>query len=241
MFNPQVAQRQNGLVTLYLSTKYPAPPVPFELQSHISADDWAIRVPALTKLAGRYYKPVFERVWLVLAIVITLIIPLATYNLLFHAIFGKTATDQTSKSIVARLIGVVIFFGSLALFWLPIFTWKQIGKRRVNALLATYATADAARPRFSGDPVGSSFVPKWSVNTPGVFTTQTILTITTPPVDPVTSFHPDAYLPAYIGKAEDSQGAYFYPYPSEKQGGEGGLPRMSVVGGYYAANVNVKV
>jgi len=240
MFNPQVAQRQDGRVTLYLSTKYSPPPVPFELQSHISADDWAVRVPALTKLAGRYYKPVFERVWLVLAIVITILIPITTYTPIFNAIYGKDASGAASKSVVARLISIVVFFAALALFWLPVFIWKRIGKRRVNALLAKYAAADAARPRFNSDSAGSSFIPKWSVNTPGVFTMHTILTITTPRVDPVTSFHPDAYLPAYIGKAEDSQGAYFYPYPAEKQG-EGGLPRMSVVGGGYYANVNEKV
>jgi hypothetical protein len=238
MFNPQVAQRQNGRVTLYLSTKYPPPPVPFELQGHISADDWAVRIPALTNLAAKYYKPVLERVWLVMAIIITLLIPVTTYMPLYRAMYGS---DGSGKGFVPRFIGVLLFFAALALFWLPIFIWKRIGKRRVNALLAKYAAADAARPRFNSDLSGSDFVPKWSVNTPGVFTSQIILTITTPPVDPVSSFHPDAYLPAYIGRAEETQGAYFYPYPNEKQG-EGGLPRMSVVGGgYYAANVNEKV
>ncbi|KIJ54665.1 hypothetical protein M422DRAFT_24570 [Sphaerobolus stellatus SS14] len=227
MFNPQVAQRENGRVTLYLNKKYPAPPVPFELQGHISADDWAIRIPALTNLASKYYKPTFERVWLVLAIVITLIIPLATYQPIFNIIYRNT-NNNASKGIGARLIGMAIFLAALALFYAPIYIWKFIGQRRVKALLTRYSSADAARSPVTG------FVPKWCINTPGVFTTQTILTITTPPVDPMSSFHPDAYLPAYIGKAEEAQGAYFYPYPPAAAH-EGGLPRMSVVGGGYAA------
>jgi len=226
MFNSQiVAQRQDGQVTLYLSKKYPSPPVPFELQGHISPDDWSIRVPALTKLAARYYKPIFERVWLCVAIVITLILPLALYTPIFHAIYGNDEA-RSSKSIVARMIGLVIFLAALLLFWTPVFIWKSIGNRRVRSLLASYSAADAARSPMSG------FVPKWKVTTPGVFATHTILTITTPPTVPITSFHPDAYLPAYIGKAEEAQGAYFYPYPAASR--EAGLPRMSVIGGYGA-------
>lgn len=75
------------------------------------------------------------------------------------------------------------------------------GKRRVGTLLASYAALDAANPSASG------FIPKWSMNTPGVFSSHTILTITTPPDAPITSFHPDAYLPTYISKAEEAQGS----------------------------------
>ena len=116
----------------------------------------------------------------------------------------------------------------------------------MRALLASYAKADAARPSPSG------FVPKWNLTIPGVFSSYTILTITTPAAVPITSFHPDAYLPVYISKAEEAQGlfitlavlpvslaekptmigAYFYPYPAASR--EAGLPRMSVVGGYGA-------
>jgi len=236
MFNPQVAQREDGRVSLYLNRKYPAPPVPFELQGHISPDDWAIRIPALTNLASKYYKPVFERVWLIIAVIVTLIIPLATYQPIFDALYGNETNTSASKGIGARLIGMAIFVAALALFWAPIFIWKQIGTRRVQALIARYSAADAARSPVTG------FVPKWRINTPGVFTTQTILTITTPPVAPTSSFHPDAYLPAYIGKAEEAQGAYFYPYPPAPSH-EGGLPRMSVVGGggYQAATYTEKV
>jgi len=230
MFNPQVAQREDGHVTLYLSKKYAPPPVPFELQGHISSDDWNIRVPALTNLASKYYKPIFERVWLVLAVIITLIIPIATYGPIFNSLYHENNAGS-SKAFAARALGLVIFLASLFLFWLPVYIWKLIGRRRVQALLNRYSAADAARPPASG------FIPKWSMNTPGVFTTQTILTITTPPVAPMSSFHPDAYLPAYIGKAEEAQGAYFYPYPPNPVH-EGGLPRMSVVGGGYAQAAN---
>jgi len=224
MYNPPVAQRENGQVTLYLSTKFAPPPVPFELQGHISSDDWAVRVPALTKLSARYYKPIFERIWLACAIIITLIIPLALYGLIFHGIYGRDEVEG-SKSLLARLLGLLIFLAALAVFWTPIYIWKQIGKRRVRALLASYAAADAARSTLSG------FIPKWTINTPGIFSTRIILTITTPPAAPITSFHPDAYIPAYIGKAEEAQGAYFYPYPTPNR--EAGLPRMSVVGRDY--------
>jgi len=225
-----VAERQDGQVTLYLSKNHPVPPVPFELQGHIAPDDWAIRVPALTKLAARYYKPVFERVWLCFAVLITLILPLALYRPIFFALYGRDGVES-SKYFAARAIGFVIFLAALMLFWSPVFVWKRIGKGRVNTLLATYAGADAARP------VNSGFVPQWKITTPGVFSTHTILTITTPPSAPITTFHPDAYLPAYIGKAEEAQGAYFYPYPTASR--EAGLPRMSVVGGYGAVQEKV--
>jgi len=229
MFNsPGIAQREDGKVTLYLSKAHSCPPVPFELQGHIAPDDWAIRVPTLTKLAGRYYKPVLERVYLFIAVMVTIIVPLALSRPIFNAIYGKDEAES-STFFVARLVGFAIFLVALLLFWSPVFVWKTIGKRRVRSLLASYAEADAVRPSASG------FIPKWTINTPGVFTTQTILTITTPPDVAVTSFHPDAYLPTYIGKAEEAQGAYFYPYPAATH--EAGLPRMSVVGGYGAQKV----
>lgn len=232
MFNPHVAERQNGTVTLYLSPKFPTPPVPFELSGHIAADDWAMRVPALTRLASRYYKPIFERIWLALAIAVTLIIPLVVYQPIFIAIYGNSR-NNSSGNMLAHFIGLLMFFFALAICWAPIYIWKTIGNRRVQALLASYSAADAARSSLS------SFVPKWSINTPGILTTQTILTITTPPADPITSFHPDAYLPAYVGKADEAQGAYFYPYPVAAQGA--GLPRMSVVGGGGYSSINEKV
>jgi len=224
------AQRENGQVTLYLNKRHPVPPVPFELQGHIAPDDWAIRVPALTKLAARYYKPVFERIWMFFALLITLVLPLALYRPIFIALYGRDSAEA-SKYFAARLIGFVIFLAALIIVWSPVFIWKTIGKRRVGALLARYAAADAMRPSHTG------FVPQWKITTPGVFSTHTILTITTPPSAPITSFHPDAYLPAYIGKAEEAQGAYFYPYPAASR--EPGLPRMSVVGGYGAVQEKV--
>jgi len=228
MFNPSgVAQRDDGQVTLYLSKAHPCPPVPFELQGHISADDWAMRVPAITKLAARYYKPMFERIWLFFAVAITLVLPLALYRPIFDSIYGHDHTES-SKLFAARAIGFVIFFAALLLFWSPVFIWKSIGNRRVRTLLASYSDADAARSSLSG------FVPIWKITTPGVFSSHTILTITTPPTAPITTFHPDAYLPAYIGKAQEAQGAYFYPYPADSTSREAGLPRMSVVGGYGA-------
>ncbi|GJJ06635.1 hypothetical protein Clacol_000829 [Clathrus columnatus] len=221
---PGVAQRGNGHVCLHLSAKSPPPPIPFELQGLISADDWAIRVPALTKLASRYYKPLFERIWLIVSLLITLIIPLAAYSSIDRAIFGKDEASG-SKAFIGRLIAVIVFFTVLAVFWVPIFLWKRIGTRRVNSLLASYAAVDQKQ---SPSP---SFIPKWSMNTPGFINMEIKLNITTPPVAPVTVFHPDAYLPSFIGQTQ-TRGAYFYPYPSAAA--EAGLPHMSVVGRSYA-------
>ena len=74
------------------------------------------------------------------------------------------------------------------------------------ALLASYSKLDAARSS------ANRFIPKWKLSIPGVFSTHTVLTITIPPAAPITSFHPDAYLPAYISKAEEAQGSFFAVY-----------------------------
>jgi len=221
---PGVAQRGNGHVCLHLSAKLPPPPIPFELQGLIAADDWAIRVPALTKLACKYYKPLFERIWIITSLLITLIIPLAAYSSIDQAIFGKDESEG-SKAFVGRLVAVLVFFVVFAAFWMPIYIWKRIGTRRIRNLLAEYADVDQKQ---ANPP---SFIPQWSMTTPGCINMDIKLNITTPPVAPVTLFHPDAYLPSFIGQAP-TQGAYFYPYPSAAAL-EAGLPHMSVVGRNY--------
>lgn len=208
---------------MYLNSKSTTPPIPFELMGHISADDWDMRVPALTKLASRYYKPLFERIWLAVSILITLIVPLVVYPSIDRAIFGKDES-KGSKAFAARVVSVLIFLAVVLMMWMPIFIWKRIGTRRVRLLLASYATADESRvPR-------PPFIPKWTMSTPGIINMDIALHISTPPVAPVTLFHPDAYLPAFIGKVEE-RGAYFYPYPTTLP--EAGLPRMSTVGPNY--------
>lgn len=76
-------------------------------------------------------------------------------------------------------------------------------------MLEAYAAADENR---SPRPM---FIPKWTMKTPGVINMDIVLNITTPPVAPVTLFHPDAYLPTFIGRG-DERGLISFSYSFER-------------------------
>ncbi|KAF8590924.1 hypothetical protein K439DRAFT_1119218 [Ramaria rubella] len=198
------------------------------MSMQISEDDWMIRVPVITRLAAKYYKPVLERFWLFFVLVITLFLPLVLYEPMHFAVYGNGPIGSSEDAAI-RAIGFAIYFIILLVLLAPIYIWKMIGKRRVRFLLKSYHAMDEARSKSLAGFV-SGFIPVWKLNPPSIFCTDTVLTITTPFVSSSTLFHPDAYLPAYIGNTE--QEAYFYPYPTASR--EPGLPRMSVIGRYVA-------
>lgn len=210
---------------LYLSSKQPAPGVPFELQGSISPDVWAVRLPTIAKVSERYSRPIFERVWFVVGLLATIIVPAALYNTILSALHFQPENrlfqpQDPDIFLKARAITGAIGIGIILFFTIPMITWKFIGRKQVNRLLQQWARSDQALLGNSGP------VPVWKVSTPGVFSDKTVLTITLPPSLSPTSFHPSAYLPSYINPPRDAGDTYFYPYKP----GEPGLPRMSVVG-----------
>jgi len=216
------AERNQEKIVLYLSPNQPFPTLPFEFQGHISPDDWAVRIPAITALASQYYKPLFERVYTIVAFMAVVILPIALYQVLFRTVDvdNDPFDREGSNFFQARTISMGVFIAALVFFALPMVMWKSIGKRRMNAMLRRWAQAD----RAVKGPAG--YIPVWTVSGPTVFKSRTILAITIPPNAPPTIFHPDAYLPSYINGPRDQGAAYYYPYAP----GQPGLPRMSTVG-----------
>ncbi|KAI5118235.1 hypothetical protein M0805_008871 [Coniferiporia weirii] len=223
------AHRDPGRVVVYLSPRQPVPNmVPHELHEHIFPDDWHMRTTAIRDMAFRYYKPLFERIWFMVATIAIIVLPLALYQVIFNVMYndGPYTTEQFLQ---ARAVSFGVFVGSIILFAAPMFIWKAIGKRRVRSMLANWEKVDRT---MKGS---STFVPVWSVKVPTVFKSTCIVTITTPPNARPTAFHPNAYLPSYINPPVDAGEAYYYPYAP----GKAGIPRMSVAGSLPAYKIEL--
>jgi len=199
------ASRAQGKVIIYLSPKYQStPPVPFELQTFITTEEWGSRIREITRTASRYSKTLFERIWTITALLATFLIPVILYRVVFDALVGTQEELENNnnfengraisgqKLLEARLISFAIFIITLIVFWAPIAIWKYIGRKRMTALIKQWTEIDTLA-RATG-----AFVPRWDVKTPGIFDARIILSVTTPPVANPTSFHPDAYLPPYL-------------------------------------------
>jgi len=189
-------------------------PVPYELRDHFSPDKWDSRIIQIKMLCAKYSKPIFERIWFVLAFLACAIIPVALYHVIFLAITPKSlrdafdrdrgmsdrppsnrfdgrAGDQIEKYMFdTRLITFAIFIGLLIVLWTPYFIWKRIGCVRARALTTRWAVEDGRS--------GASFIPRWTIKTPGVFTDDGVVIVTTPPNAAPTLFAPNAHLPPYI-------------------------------------------
>jgi hypothetical protein len=211
-------RRTSNEIVLYLSPTQPAPLLPFELHGSIAPDVWATRLPIIARTAGKYSKPLFERVWLVIAFLAVLIVPMALHDVIYQAILRDD--NKVDARMKARGFSGLIFFGLILLFFVPILAWKLFGRMQMKRVLRRWAAADHK------NGLSSSSVSDWSVKTPGVFKDSTVLTIKLPANLSPSSFHPDAYLPSYINGALDADANYYYPYKHN----EPGLPRMSVVG-----------
>jgi len=212
------ATRNANKIVLYLSSTRPAPvSVPIELREEITPDVWAGRLAQITQTASRYYKPMFERVWAVVAILAIIIVPVALFRVILSAMhFGDDPT--VAHVYEARAISFALFVGLVIFFLVPIAVWKYIGQRQVNAMLKKWERADQTGR-------GSVPMSTWKVKTPGIVRSNIVLTIQLPPGAAVSSFHVNAYLPSFINPPVDADANYYYPYKSEP-----GLPRMSVVG-----------
>ncbi|KAJ7072276.1 hypothetical protein C8F01DRAFT_1361670 [Mycena amicta] len=206
----------NNCLELYLSPTQPILPVPSEIREEISDEAWGGRTQMLTSTASRFNKVWLERIWLLVGICSIFIVPVVLFPVILNALHVRD--DVTASHVFeARGIAFALFVALLALFFVPIAVWKFIGQQHVNALLKKWAQEDAAR---HGGPLST-----WTVKTPGVFRSSTILRIQLPAGKAVSAFTFGAYLPSYVGAAADTDANYFYPYKPAP-----GLPRMSVVG-----------
>jgi len=210
--------RTSNDIILYLSPKQPTPSsVPFELQSYIPPETWATRVPTIARTAGRYSKPLFERIWFALAILSSIVLPIAIYQIFINRIGVSRMTENQYFAI--RMVSSLLFLGLGLLFLAPVAIWKYIGKRHVDLMIRQWAKADRLTLGINAQ------LPIWRVVTPSVFRDTITLTITPPGESAPTSFHPDAYIPSYINGPSDKGAAYSYPSLGEKSG-----PMMTNVG-----------
>jgi len=212
------ATRNANKIVLYLSSTRPAPiSVPIELREEITPDVWADRLAAITHTSSRYYKPMFERAWAVVAVLAMIIVPSALFQVILSALHSQG--DLTvNYAYGARGITFAIFVGLMIFFLLPIAIWKYIGQKQVNSMLKKWEKTDKTGR-------GSIPMSTWMVKTPGLIRSSIVLTIQLPPGAAVSSFHVNAYLPSFINPPADADANYYYPYKAEP-----GLPRMSVVG-----------
>ncbi|KAJ4483368.1 hypothetical protein J3R30DRAFT_3448017 [Lentinula aciculospora] len=215
-----VPQRNVSDIVLYLSTKQPNPPVPFEIRDQITPAIWSTRLTALAITAQRYSKPWFERIWTVTGILASLVLPAVLYNVIYNHMNVRNADGivDFARLSESRMITFALFIGVFLFFFTPIVIWKFIGRTQVNKLVKQWNGADRMN-------YGQHAASSWQAKSPGVFRDSTILTISLPASMKPTSFHPNAYLPSYINGPVDLEANYYYPYRPEP-----GLPRMSVVG-----------
>jgi hypothetical protein len=66
---PSTAERTRAEIVIYLSPAHVAPDVvPPELAAFVPRAVWTERLAALTRLAARYDRPVFERAYVLIAL-----------------------------------------------------------------------------------------------------------------------------------------------------------------------------
>ncbi|KAH7910600.1 hypothetical protein BJ138DRAFT_84659 [Hygrophoropsis aurantiaca] len=182
-------------IVLELSPRQPTPLLPYELHNTISNDTWETRVRAIIRLASQYSKPQFERVWILIGIIATFIVPIITYSVAIHQL-STDGNHQDEHTWDARFISFGVTIATWLLFFMPVIVWKYLGQVRVRAMVAQWAKEDMK------NSVSYTSLPTWKVSTPKIFRDGIILIISVSSIS--SHFHPDAFLPPYIGPPADS-------------------------------------
>jgi len=223
--------RTTDNITIVIRPEPDSPQLPYELSQHLSRETWDFRMRQIRALCLHYSKPMFERAWFIVSTIVTFVVPMVLYPVIFDAVTPKSVRDQFNQSFnngfnpngtridsqriddeisqyyfKARGITLAIFVGIVLLFWGPLIFWKRLGTFRANAMTRRWLTEDSSR--------GATFVPKWVVRTPGVFTITGRVMVTTPPGAQPSLFRQDAHLPPYLLQPAQNgapPGGYFYP------------------------------
>ncbi|KAG2036102.1 hypothetical protein BDR03DRAFT_960782 [Suillus americanus] len=135
------------------------------LQNYVSPHMWETRVRAITRMASQYSKPVLERSWMFVAIILTFIAPIVAYYDYIHRFDGERIDDDRQNQIIweARLIALAVTVGLWIVMFLPIVIWKYMGRVRVNKMINRWAKDDIRS--------ASSYaaIPTWKVTMPSMF------------------------------------------------------------------------
>nr|GAT56336.1 TRAPP complex subunit [Mycena chlorophos] len=163
----------DNTIVLYLSPNQPTVPTPAELKEELKDEVWVSRVQQLTTTAARFNKLWFERIWLLVGILAIFIVPVVVYPIIANKLFGNE-DDVTSRQIFeARGISFALFFGLVLFVFVPLAIFKFLGQQQVNALLRKWEQEDKAKH-------GNVPMSKWTVQSPGVFRSSTILRVQLP-------------------------------------------------------------
>lgn len=189
-------EREDGYIIVRLARNpVTLPPVPLELQSFLTPLEWDRRLVAICELATRYTRPMLEKVWIIVGLIVTLSVPIVLYRALIDAIFHSLTSrlgDADSKLAEARLITTGVFVAILLIVWGPYILWRTIARLRMRALLTEWGKVDILAKNKG------LFVPLWTVKLPNSPIGRITVVVTTPQRASPSVFHPDAYLPPYI-------------------------------------------
>jgi len=165
------------------------PLLPYELAGLMSSDEWQHRTETIKEICHRFSAPVVEKIWFLVAAIASVVLPFPLCKLAFRAVFDRNRPDQTFS--LGRLASAAVFLGIIFVLWGPITIWKLIGSRKMRLLIKQWQMQDRATTN-----TGSITV--WSVSFPGAFNSCGRITVIMPPETTPSSFHPNAYLPAYV-------------------------------------------
>ncbi|KAL7413129.1 hypothetical protein BDY24DRAFT_415632 [Mrakia frigida] len=183
--------RRDGQIATDVQKGEVAPVMPRELFGIVSPDIWVERVSALQALHTRFFGSLIEKICWIVAFFCALILPWPLMSLVDRSM----QNDTEAKFWEIKMIGLGLFFGCGLFFFAPLIGWKCLANYRLKTLLAKYKKQDSHRSFPASMQV-------WSIQTTS-FTpkpTLTIIVTLPPPPGAVSTFHPDAYLPAYIQK-----------------------------------------
>ncbi|KAG9316553.1 hypothetical protein JVU11DRAFT_2604 [Chiua virens] len=193
-----------------LSHAQAPPTLPFELKDYISPNAWEARVSTLTQLASHYCRPLFERAYLAMLLVLSFLVPVTTYYITLPALEGSASsgdavpigTDETDRLVwLARLIAFSVTLATWIVLCVPVVVWKYSGIRRVRRLANQWTRGDMLAASSYGD------APVWKASAPGFFREILVLVVTVP-MKQRSHFDRNSYLPPYINAGDDGLPSY---------------------------------
>jgi len=199
--NDSDPKRVTTNITVELSHSHSPPTLPFDLRDYVSQNTWTIRVSTLRRLASQFYRPTFERGYLFTILILSLVVPIVTYDFTFPALEHAFPNNVDKQIWVARSIS----FAAVVVTWLvltiPVIVCKYVGKVRVTRLAQEWTKLDAlAAPSYGAAPV-------WKAAVPGLFRDAVVLMVTIPSIKK-SQFDRDSYLPPYIAAGDDALPPY---------------------------------
>jgi len=222
----------SSIALQYTPHEHPPTDVPFELRPFYSKEIWEKRLPAIIRKASRYYKRTLELVWFFIFLACMIGAPIAIFYVALNHLPEDAAEkqeDQDDKNHdddhdddfhpfwhdsfdrywKARLIALASWLAVCLLFYTPMLVWKHHGQKTVNKMLDKWHKEDKAS-------LGKD-CPTFKMKHINIISSDIRLEVKLPFAQAApSSFHPAAYLPAYIVNApSDPRAAYYYPQTRE--------------------------